>query len=87
MHVLAAQLKKNELEKHLGSRYSVLWERQISQKSGLWSGYTPHYHKIVSSDGKISEAKIAEVRVEQVSQDGLSLVNNARQMEVNLTFL
>ena len=87
MHTLAAQLKKNELEKHIGSRYSVLWERQINQESGLWSGYTPHYHKIVSSNGKISDAKITEVRVEQVSQDGLSLVNNARQMEVDLTFL
>ena len=87
MHELAARLKRNELERHIGRWYSVLWERQISQESGLWSGYTPHYQKIVSSDSKIIEAKITEVRVEQVSQDGLSLVDNARQKEVDLTSL
>ena len=87
MHELAARLKKTELEKHIGSRCSVLWERIINQESGLWTGYTPQYHKIVSGDADISEAKITEVSVEQVSQDGISLVNNARQMEVDLTFL
>ena len=87
MHELATRLKRDELEKHIGSSCSVLWEQQINQERGLWTGYTPQYHKIVSSDAGIREAKIIDVRVEQVSQDGLSLVNNARQTEVNLTFL
>jgi threonylcarbamoyladenosine tRNA methylthiotransferase MtaB len=86
MHQLAAKLKTIELQKQVGNRATVLWEQQTSQGSGLWTGYTPQYHKIVSGDSKIREAKITEVTVDQVSEDGLRLVNRARQREVLQTF-
>ena len=86
MHQLAAALKKEELRKHMSSRCSVLWEQQINRETGLWIGYTPQYHRIVSSDVNINSAKITEVSVDQVSQDGLTLVNNARKLEVGLIF-
>jgi len=34
MHELAARLKKDELEKHIGSNYSVLWEHQANREVG-----------------------------------------------------
>jgi threonylcarbamoyladenosine tRNA methylthiotransferase MtaB len=86
MHLLAAKLKTIELQKQLGHTCSVLWEQQAGQGSGWWTGYTPQYHKIVSSDSSVSEAKITEVTVDQVSADGLRLVNTARQTEVLQTF-
>jgi threonylcarbamoyladenosine tRNA methylthiotransferase MtaB len=86
MHELAAKLKKKELAKHIGSSCSVLWEQQINQERSLWTGYTPHYHKIVSDDVNISEARISEVTVDRMSGDGQRLVNNAVQTEVKQTF-
>jgi threonylcarbamoyladenosine tRNA methylthiotransferase MtaB len=86
MHQLAAKLKANELRKQVGNRCSVLWEQQTEHGSGIWTGYTPQYHKIESADSSISEAKIAEVTVDQVSADGLRLVNRTRQTEVRQTF-
>ncbi len=86
MHELAAGLKKDELQKHIGTCCSVLWEQQVNQESGLWTGYTPHYHKIVSSNANISDAKITDVSVDRVSPDGLRLVNNAVLTEVKQAF-
>ena len=82
MHALAARLKKTELEKHLGSHCSVLWEQQVSRGKNLWTGYTQHYHKIVSSDANISSAKITDVSVDRVSQDGISLLSQAGQKAI-----
>jgi len=79
MHTLAARLKKAELEKHVGTRSLVLWEQQVNQEINLWTGYTEHYHKIVSSDANISSAKITDVSVDRVSQDGISLANQTGQ--------
>jgi len=86
MHLLAARLKTIELQKQLGQTCPVLWEQQLGQGSRWWSGYTPQYHKIVSSDSSISEAQISEVTVDQVSTDGYRLVNTVRQTEVLQTF-
>jgi len=86
MHELAARLKKDELQKHIGTLCSVLWEQQVNQETASWAGYTPHYHKIVSSDANISVAKITEVTVDQISLDGLRLVNNAVHTEVKQAF-
>jgi len=86
MHALAARLKKNELLKHLGRNCSVLWEQQVSRKTALWTGYTPHYHKIFSSDEQISEAKITQVTADQLSQNRLSLVNRAEQKQILTSF-
>jgi threonylcarbamoyladenosine tRNA methylthiotransferase MtaB len=84
MHQLAAKLKAIELQKQIGNTCPVLWEQQINQQTGLWTGYTPQYHKIVTSDTGIHESKITEVRVDQISADGLMLVNRTVQAEVRL---
>jgi len=86
MHQVAALLRKQELQKHVGNTYSVLWEQEISQQSGTWSGYTPQYHKIVSSDSEIIAAKITHVTVDAISTDGLTLVNSNRRREVYQSF-
>ncbi|MCH7881061.1 MAG: tRNA (N(6)-L-threonylcarbamoyladenosine(37)-C(2))-methylthiotransferase MtaB [Proteobacteria bacterium] len=86
MHQLAAQLKAKELEKHLGNTYPVLWEQQANRDAGLWTGYTPHYHKMVSDDAGIRAAEISDVVVDQVSGDGLKLVNHSRQSELHTCF-
>jgi threonylcarbamoyladenosine tRNA methylthiotransferase MtaB len=82
MHELAARLKKIELEKHVGALRSVLWEQQVNRETNLWTGYTQHYHKIISSDASISDAKITDVSIDRVSQDGISLVNQAGQRAI-----
>ncbi len=86
MHLLAARLKSKQLASHIGNTSLVLWEQQINSQTGLWAGYTPHYHKIVSSDIRIREATILDVVSDQVSHDGLTLINLARQSSVKSTF-
>jgi threonylcarbamoyladenosine tRNA methylthiotransferase MtaB len=86
MHQVAARLKKQELQKHVGNTYSVLWEQEINQQSGTWSGYTPQFHKIVSSDSEISATKITNVTVDRISADGLTLVNSNRRIEIYPSF-
>ena len=85
MQLLATELKRNELTQHLGNRAEVLWEQQINSDLDLWVGYTPHYHKISSTQSDISASSISEVSIDSVSVDGLTLVNNGVQPEVALT--
>jgi len=87
MHQLAAKLKAIELQKQIGYTCPVLWEQQINQQAGLWTGYTPQYHKIISSDTTIQESKITDIKVDQVSSNGMTLVNCSRQTEVQQIFL
>lgn len=79
MHELASRLKTIELGKNTGQTASVLWEQQINSETGLWSGYTPQYHKVVSTDPGIQEASISDVIIDQVSADGLTLVSRSGQ--------
>ena len=81
MHQLAARLKAIELEKNIGQITSVLWEQQINAENGLWSGYTPQYHKVVSSNHLIQEASISDVTIDQVSSDGLTLMSHSSQVQ------
>ena len=85
MHQLVAQLKERELEKHLGKEYPVLWEQEINRGARLWSGYTPHYHKIISNVAGIRAAEIRNVEVDQVSVDGIALINNSRRSNVAIS--
>ena len=87
MHELAAKLKRRELERHPGRRAAVLWEQQINPELGLWSGYTPHYHKIVAADPALRAASISEVGIDAVSADGLTLVGAAPRPEIGLADL
>ena len=81
MHEIASRLKSAELEKSLGQTAAVLWEQQINTETGLWSGYTQHYHKVVSADQSIQEASISDVIIDQVSADGLTLVSRSSQSQ------
>ena len=84
MHALAAQLKRRELATHVGSTAEVLWEQQINADVGQWVGYTPHYHKIVSTNPELRASSISPVSIDALSADGSMLVNRARQAQVNI---
>lgn len=77
MHRLAAELKQRELARHLGTQAEVLWEQQINTDTGQWIGYTPHYHKIISSDAAIRASSISRVSIDSLSADAAMLVNDA----------
>ena len=84
MHELAAELKRQALSEHLGNRAEVLWERQLGDDSGQWTGYTPHYHKIASNSPGICASSISTVTIDTVSTDGSMLVNQSLQPQVTL---
>ena len=84
MHTLAAELKQRELARHIGSEVEVLWEQQINPDSSQWIGYTPHYHKIITSDSNIHASSITRVSVDALSADSTMLANHARQAQVTL---
>ncbi len=85
MHELAAQLKRRELVAHLGERADVLWEQQPGGAGGNWVGYTPHYHKITSSNAAIQASSISEVGIDSISADGSMLVNEALPPQITVT--
>ncbi len=86
MHALAADLKQRELQRHLNQRVEVLWEQRVNQDHQLWTGYTPHYHKIQSSGNLIQAATISEAEVGAVSANGRMLLSRKR-VEVGLAEL
>jgi threonylcarbamoyladenosine tRNA methylthiotransferase MtaB len=81
MHEMASRLKAVELEKNISQTVPVLWEQKTNAETGLWSGYTPQYHKVVSSNHSIQEASISDVTIDQVSADGLTLVSRSSQIQ------
>jgi threonylcarbamoyladenosine tRNA methylthiotransferase MtaB len=85
MHALAAELKRRELQLHIGSRAEVLWEQRINGEAGQWIGYSPHYHKILSHNPGIRESSISEVALDALSGDGAALVNHASQARIALS--
>jgi threonylcarbamoyladenosine tRNA methylthiotransferase MtaB len=82
MHALAAELKQRELARHPGTRAEVLWEQQINSDLEQWTGYTPHYHKIISMNPEIDAASITEVSIDSVSADGSMLVNKVNRPQI-----
>lgn len=87
MHNLAAELKRRELYRHLGSRAEVLWERRLAGGSGSWIGYTPHYHKIRSARTDIEPARITEVGIDSISADGSMLVGDSARAGISVAGL
>ncbi len=77
MHALARDLRRRELQRHVGRRVSVLWEQTIDGAQGVWAGYTPHYHRIHALDPALSAAQISAVEVGAVSPDGAVLLGRA----------
>jgi threonylcarbamoyladenosine tRNA methylthiotransferase MtaB len=86
MHLLAASLKMRELKRHIGTRVPVLWEQAINADSNQWLGYTPHYHRVISNRSGIRASKILDVRLDQLSEDGLRLVNQFENRSVAVEF-
>jgi len=86
MHQLAAQLKTRELEKHIGNSVSVLWEQKSNAAGNQWLGYTPHYHRILSSNPTIVASEVSEVQVDNLSTDGQILVSHPRQLPIQTEF-
>lgn len=86
MHTLAAELKTRELKKHIGNSVSVLWEQKNNSEGHQWLGYTPHYHRIISSDSKIQGSEIREVIVDEVSNEGQMLISQPRQFDIRAEF-
>jgi threonylcarbamoyladenosine tRNA methylthiotransferase MtaB len=84
---IAASLKTNALKNQLGHSFPVLWEQQINPQTGLWTGYTPQYHKIVSNHPSIREAQIKTVSADQVSAQGQTLVNQIESTEIRQAFV
>ncbi len=68
MHELAQVLKQQELRKHLGTKPQVLWEK--CSERGVWSGYTPHFHRIESSDGRLRASSIRAVVADRLNAAG-----------------
>ena len=81
MHLLAEELKQQELKSHLGTQATVLWEQQINSDPGQWVGYTPHYHKITSTNPAIVAAEISNVSIDSISADGSMLMNKSIRPE------
>jgi threonylcarbamoyladenosine tRNA methylthiotransferase MtaB len=84
MHELAAVLKRRELQRHIGNRVAVLWEQQIGSESARWMGYTPHYHKITSTNSTINESSISETNIGAVAADGSKLISRSDQQFVSI---
>ena len=86
MHALAAQLKTDELQKHIGSTASVLWEQELGTNNNQWMGYTSHYHRIISSNNTIESSQISEVKISQLSTEGQALICPATHSTVSVAF-
>jgi len=86
MHLLAAELKARELKMHIGNSVAVLWEQKNNSEGQKWLGYTPHYHRIISSDSGIQGSEIREVIVDDVSGEGQVLLSQPRQLGIRAEF-
>ncbi len=56
---------------------NVLWEQPVDAARGVWSGYTPHYHRIHAADPSLAAAQISPVDVDAVAPDGAVLLARA----------
>jgi len=71
---LSKVLKLNELSKHIGREDKVLWERTLSSDSTKMSGYTSHYHKIISKSSSNAVDKVESIRVGLIDNSQLTLL-------------
>ncbi len=83
MLALARSLKRDELLRHLGTSADVLWERRLGDGIGDWIGYTPHYHKIRSSEAGIEAARICRVSIDALAADGDMLLHQPAPVAVS----
>ena len=67
IHDLAVESKRKALEAHIGLMQEVLWEQR--SPAGVWTGYTPYFHRVKSHDGRAWESKIRSVMISGLDQD------------------
>ncbi len=56
LHALAESMKTAALDQHVGKEYEILWERR--NQTGVWTGYTPHFHRVSRVSGMGLSGKI-----------------------------
>ncbi len=83
MHELAAKLKLQELSQHVGQRYEVLWEHQLDSGGQQWAGYTPHYHRVISSQRNFLQKKPESILIGSLDDKNL-ILNEAYQATIAL---
>ncbi len=76
VHNLARKLKLKEMEHHVNKQYNVLWENRLSQNPQLLSGYTPHYHRIVTHSHDAISSKISLATVKSLNSDHFMLTTS-----------
>ena len=74
---LASKLKLNALRRMLGTDCDVLWEQKHQGVADTWVGYTPQYHRIVSTNENLASADISRVRVSDLLIENEMLVGEA----------
>ncbi len=72
MHELAVELKRQALARHAGATVPVLWEQQDG--NGKWTGYTPHYHRVICRNSNIKSSELRRVKIDRIDDAGLVLV-------------
>lgn len=73
LHKLANTLKFQELLKHIGREVEVLWEHNPDFVTNECVGYTPHYHRIVSSAAELPKSALSVVKVNAICESQLRL--------------
>jgi len=76
IHKLAKQLKFQDMSKHLGKCCKVLWEKKESSDSSVWSGYTPHYHRVHKYSEEINPSMISGVFLNSLIKENLIFSEN-----------
>jgi threonylcarbamoyladenosine tRNA methylthiotransferase MtaB len=76
MHVIAREMKRKELERHIGQKEDVLWEQSMSDSQSMWQGYTRYYHKVSSYQPAVTSASVSSVTLDGVSEDGQFLTTS-----------
>lgn len=69
MIALAGKMKLERLSRHIGHRYPVLWEQKMNEQEAVWSGYTPHYHKVLSAPGISEKDQQGMITIGNVDHD------------------
>jgi threonylcarbamoyladenosine tRNA methylthiotransferase MtaB len=81
MHILARELKRRTLQRHVDSMEEVLWEQCIGENQSIWQGYTRHYHKVSSHQPEATSGSVSSVELKGISEDGLFLTSRQAELE------
>ncbi len=71
IHQLASASKQEALLHHVGKTAKVLLEQE---NDGLWSAYTPHYHRVHLRAEGAQPMDIVDVRIDRLAANGAGLM-------------